>query len=81
MVYIMKSKGIKMSYITIKEASERMGVSAQTIHNWVRWGVLRGYRLFRNPSSQRPGRILVEEEDLEDKYLGKIVHEEAEGEV
>ena len=58
-----------MSYIKVSEAAERLGVSSQTIHNWISWGVLQGYGLYRNPVSQRAGFILVREEDL-DENLG-----------
>jgi len=61
-------------YLTIKEAAERVGVSPQSVHNWIKWGILKGYQLYRNPDSQRPGKILVKEEDLENaQYLGRIV--------
>lgn len=37
-----------------------LGVSGQTVRNWIREGVLKGYRL--NPG----GRMLVKQEDLQD---------------
>jgi len=67
-----------MSYITIQEAGERIGVSPQTIRNYLKWKILKGYELYRNPESRRPGRILIKEEDLENKFLGKIVYEDSE---
>lgn len=57
-------------FLTTGEVAEMLGVSGQTVRNWIRAGVLKGYRL--NPS----GRILIKQEDLEDAVeKGKIWYE------
>jgi len=58
-----------MGYITVIEAARRLGVSPQTIHNWIKWGLVRRYDLYRNPDASRPGKVLVNEEDLEKKVF------------
>lgn len=48
------------TFLSTTEVAELLGVSSQTVRNWIRAGVLKGYRL--NPS----GRMLVKQEDLQD---------------
>lgn len=46
------------TYITVKQAAERLGVAPATVHNYIQRGDLTGYRV-------RPGRkVLVRAEDV-----------------
>lgn len=45
-------------YYTVAEAAELVGVSGQTIKNWVSRGMLKGYRL--------GGRIIIPRNELDD---------------
>ena len=53
--------------MTIQQAADYLGYSAQTVRNWVGWGILPSYHLTMNPrkGKSRPGRILVKKEDIE----------------
>lgn len=48
----------KRPYYTVSEAAEFVGVSGQTIKNWVSRGMLKGYRL--------GGRIVIPRGELDD---------------
>ena len=48
-----------MSYITVKQAANLLGVHENTIRNWIRAGILTRYQV--NPGY----RILLKTEDIE----------------
>ena len=47
------------TFLSTTEVAEQLGVTSQTVRNWIRDGLIRAYRL--NPA----GSILVKQEDLE----------------
>jgi DNA-binding transcriptional MerR regulator len=53
-------------YITTEQAANELNVSPQTIRNWIDWGLLKAVRVQKNPSSQRPGRIFVDKDSIEE---------------
>jgi len=60
-------------YITTEQAAKELGVSSQTIRNWIDWKILRAVRVQKNPSSQRAGRIYVDKDSIEEAIQsGKI---------
>ena len=61
------------TYISVKDAAEQVGVSSQTIRNWLSWKLLRGILVTKNPDSERPGKIYVDKDSLEELIdSGKI---------
>jgi len=65
MSYLTKyTKSAKMTmmakiFLTTTEVAEMLGVSSQTVRNWIDRGILKAYRL--NPS----GMLLIRQEDLD----------------
>ena len=52
-----KKKKVKQEYMTTQEAAIRLGVTVQTIRNWVKRGVLEGIKI--------GGRYFIRVESLE----------------
>ena len=60
-------------YVTTNQAAEELGVSAQTIRNWIDWGILKAVRVQKNPQSERPGKIYIDKASIEEAIQsGKI---------
>ena len=49
---------------TLRQLADRLGVTRQTVHNWVRYGVRRGGRVIRLRAEMLGGRWRVTEADL-----------------
>ena len=69
-------KGINRTYVTVSDAAELLGVSSQSIRNWMRQGMLRGRKL--NPKGSANSKLIVRLDDVneildsEDSYLRDI---------
>ena len=64
-----------MTYITVKQAAELLGVHSNTIRNWLKTGIIRRYQV-------GPGyRVLLKTEDIEQAFQQRNTeeHKEKEG--
>jgi len=52
--------GSSIRWLTVKSAAEWLGVTEQTIRNWINEGIFPAYQI--NPRGR--GRILIKEEDI-----------------
>jgi len=60
-------------YVTTEQAAKELGVSSQTIRNWVGWGILKAVRVQKNPDAQRAGKIYIDKESIQEAIEhGKI---------
>ena len=58
-----------MTYITVKQASELLGVHSNTIRNWLKTGIIRRYQV-------GPGyRVLLKTEDIEHAFQQSNIKE------